>query len=449
MQWGIVRLLVLVGSSFVIASCGADPPVAADADGVSFAVSGGSGAPSNLTLTRVSPHQIDLAWQDNSSGETGFEVQRSAGATAFTRLAGTGANATSHNDANLTAGTEYCYRVRAFRTSGKQTTYSLFSNTACATTPPSAPSNANATPASSTAVDVTWLDNSATEGGFRLERSTSSAGPWAVAAQLAANTTSYRDVGRAGEQTVCYRALAFNSHGDSPPSTADCTTPPAGPTNLNAVATDQSISLTWLDNSSVEDGYDVRRSIDGVTFATVVSLPVNSTTYRDAGPATNATYWYQVQARKDAGFSDVSNVASAQAACVPSGATEDVCDNATDDDCDGLVDAADPDCPRCASYELDCTNGLDEDCDGLRDLDDPDCTPSGCGEACPSGYYCIDDVCVSHCHDGVRNGDESDIDCGGACGASCDTGDRCNGNWDCTSNSCVNRLCQPPIPNDR
>jgi len=34
-------------------------------------------APSGLTATAVSQHQINLAWADNSSDESGFKIERS------------------------------------------------------------------------------------------------------------------------------------------------------------------------------------------------------------------------------------------------------------------------------------------------------------------------------------------------------------------------------------
>ncbi len=55
---------------------------------------------------------------------------------------------------------------------------------------------------------------------------------------------------------------------------------------------------------------------------------------------------------------------------------------------------------------------------------------------CLSGI-CANNVCVSDpCLDKVRNGSESDIDCGGTCGAKCAPSKTCNSNTDCASNLC-------------
>jgi hypothetical protein len=41
------------------------------------------------------------------------------------------------------------------------------------------------------------------------------------------------------------------------------------------------------------------------------------------------------------------------------------------------------------------------------------------------------------CEDGAKNNDETDVDCGGSCAATCAEGQGCNDNDDCTSGACV------------
>ena len=134
-------------------SCDRPAPLA---PGIEAAAGGQPGptvpAPSNNSALAVSWSQINVAWRDNSSNETGFEVHRSTTGPsgAFALLATAGANATSYGNGGLAGSTQYCYEVRAFRTTGGKTTYSAFSSAACATTPavpvPSTPSAVNAAP---------------------------------------------------------------------------------------------------------------------------------------------------------------------------------------------------------------------------------------------------------------------------------------------------------------
>ena len=71
--------------------------------------------PTKLTVTVVSYNGIDLAWQDNSDGETGFMVQRRLeGSDDWVEIGTAAANATLFSDSGLEPTTTYHYRVRAF-----------------------------------------------------------------------------------------------------------------------------------------------------------------------------------------------------------------------------------------------------------------------------------------------------------------------------------------------
>ena len=87
--------------------------------------------PTRLTATAVSFSGIRLKWQDNSTNETGFEVQRrDDGSARWIEIRTTASNATSFSDTGLKPTTTYHYRVRAFNSSGA----SAFSNETSATT---------------------------------------------------------------------------------------------------------------------------------------------------------------------------------------------------------------------------------------------------------------------------------------------------------------------------
>ncbi len=71
------------------------------------------------------------------------------------------------------------------------------------------------------------------------------------------------------------------------------------------------------------------------------------------------------------------------------------------------------------------------------------------GEQCDDGNNLPGDGCDSNCqlepscNDGLSNGDETGVDCGGSC-AGCADGEPCLVNGDCSSNSCDAGLCVPP-----
>lgn len=124
--------------------------------------------------------------------------------------------------------------------------------------------------------------------------------------------------------------------------------------------------------------------------------------------------------------------------------SSEIC-NGVDDDCDGVVNNALVGVGQpciggylgicaigsvvclnnayvCASISLpaqEVCNGLDDDCDGV-----------------------IDNLAASCCeNDGIKNGVESDIDCGSACTQKCPTAKKCTQNGDCLKGICSGGLC--------
>jgi hypothetical protein len=60
----------------------------------------------------------------------------------------------------------------------------------------------------------------------------------------------------------------------------------------------------------------------------------------------------------------------------------------------------------------------------------------------PVERHLLDPYCQGHgCSDGLRDGTEVDVDCGGDC-SKCAAGQRCNGPSDCDSAVCVGGTCQ-------
>lgn len=87
-------------------------------------------APTSLAAAEDGESEIDLSWVDESTNETGFEIQRSANGSSWSALTSLPAGSTAHTDSGLAAGTTRYYRVRACNTAG----CSSWSNDADATT---------------------------------------------------------------------------------------------------------------------------------------------------------------------------------------------------------------------------------------------------------------------------------------------------------------------------
>ena len=84
-------------------------------------------APTNLTASAVGHSgQVNLSWRDNSSNETGFQVERSTNGSTFGVIATTAANVTSYRDSSGDKRQRYYYRVCAKNKTG----LSVYSNIA-------------------------------------------------------------------------------------------------------------------------------------------------------------------------------------------------------------------------------------------------------------------------------------------------------------------------------
>ncbi len=76
-------------------------------------------APGGLVLSAASPTQVNLVWQDTSTVEDGFQIERRGGSDgSFAQIAVVTSNTSTFSDASALPNTAYSYRVRAFNTSG-------------------------------------------------------------------------------------------------------------------------------------------------------------------------------------------------------------------------------------------------------------------------------------------------------------------------------------------
>lgn len=274
-------------------------------------------APTSLVATAVSATRINLTWTDNDINEAGYKVERSTDGITFTEIASSlPANTNSFSDNGLTSNTQYWYRVRCFL----GPTNSPYSNVADATTfvVLAAPTTLVATAASTTQINLTWVDNATNETGYKVERSTDGITFSEIAASLPANTSTYTDNGLLSGTLYFYRVRAFNGSINSPYSNIASAAPLVlinAPTNLVATAVSPTqINLTWVDNATNEAGYKVERSTDGTTFTEISGsgLAPNSTTFIDAPVSSNTTYYYRVRAFNGPNIhSPYSNVAQA------------------------------------------------------------------------------------------------------------------------------------------
>jgi alpha-tubulin suppressor-like RCC1 family protein/trehalose-6-phosphatase len=187
-------------------------------------------------------------------------------------------------------------------------------------TVPTAPASLWASTASSTAINLNWIDTSTNEDGFKVYRGTDSLTVTILVATLGAGTEIFSDTGLAPATTYYYKVSAFNAAGESVASNAaDATTNPppvtvpAGPSNLQATATSRSaVNLTWTDASTDETEFRIYRGFTSATVTTLVAtLGAGTETYSDTGLNDSTNYFYKVTAYNSVGESAASNIDNA------------------------------------------------------------------------------------------------------------------------------------------
>lgn len=224
--------------------------------------------------------------------------------------------------------TEYLGTNGSFNWSTRISSFKFNSCGGAPPQPPSPPSGLTAAAGSSHEIDLSWIDNSNNESGFKIERCTGdlaacTAGPFTQIAQVGANIATFADTTADAATTYTYRVRAFNAGGDSSFSnSAQALTPPettpAPPSNLTATPAKKQpnnsfVDLSWQDNSNNETNFDIERCI-GVSctdFAPLATVGANVTTYHDAPTERRTTYIYRVKARNGTLSSAYSNTASA------------------------------------------------------------------------------------------------------------------------------------------
>ena len=173
-------------------------------------------------------------------------------------------------------------------------------------------------------MSLTWAYSGTGQSGFRIERSSTGTRRFEPVAVVAGDARAFSDTGLNPGTAYYYRIRPINSGGIGPTSpvasaTTEAQPPPSAPASLAATAVNHSrIDLAWTDTSSDEAGFEIQRSGTGEEsgFATVATLPANTTSHQDSSGLTPETaYYYRVRAIKD--FSASAWTAPATATTLP------------------------------------------------------------------------------------------------------------------------------------
>jgi len=222
---------------------------------------GGASAPSNeqsttttpvapvVTATTISAERIDLVWPV-VPGATNYKIERKEGAGAYGEIDNVAvayaqnycgydyptvacpslsAVTTSYQSGGLAANTNYCYRIRAWNSTGGD---SPASAEQCSTTSAMASQNVTATAVNAFKVRIDWTalacapNPCATPQGFEIQKLVRD-GLWVTIATVGGTEASYTDNHAVDPgRKYSYRVRAYNGADRSPFGEASAVTPP-------------------------------------------------------------------------------------------------------------------------------------------------------------------------------------------------------------------------------
>lgn len=178
--------------------------------------------PAGLTVSQLSYTKVILTWNDRSSNETNFELERlGPNNPNIINTFKLNANTTTFSDEGLQMNVTYTYRIRAYNNDG----YSAYSNTVQVITPylalPAAPSMLKSKEFTEKSITIRWNDNSNNESGFIITRLEGNNPANPVTIRMNANDTVLTDQNLLPNTTYIYTVKAVNEAGNSPLSNKD------------------------------------------------------------------------------------------------------------------------------------------------------------------------------------------------------------------------------------
>jgi len=265
--------------------------------------------PSGFTNTDVDLN-IKFDWVDNSLLETGFKIERSVDAAAFEELATLAPNITTYTDEDVKDGATSIYRL-----AGVNGVYSsAYTDVITVTKALNSPTTLAIDEFTTSAITLSWVDASNNEVGYQINRSSNGGDETPIYKRLAvlgAGVTSYNDSNVVDGQEYYYKVLTLGATANSELTEAvSARTPINTPTFLRGESTANQIEVSWTDNSESETGFQIERSLDGITYAQIATVAMDETSYVDTTVSASAFYYYRVRAYTDSTNSEYSTIAS-------------------------------------------------------------------------------------------------------------------------------------------
>lgn len=267
------------------------------------------GAPSNLTLRADSKASVTLSWQDNSTAEQQFVIERKKDSGSFVNIGTVAAKNITYTDATIEADHTYAYRVLASNTMG----LSAYSNTVSIIVNNIIIPNAlTAAAVSSSQIDLAWSYPGNGKYGTVIERKTGTDGTWSILSTTPAGFYTYSDSGLSADTQYFYRVRNSMGSGITTPSYPDNDSGIGAYTRLNGLSLSGEavsggrIRLTW---SGALAGTDVviERKMASGNFSVLGTVNTSvSEWYDTTGLIPGASYIYRIKARNSSNESAYS-----------------------------------------------------------------------------------------------------------------------------------------------
>ncbi len=269
------------------------------------------------SLIHPSNHQTQLdtiitfIWNQVENAEKYF-FQLSTEPTFKTTVVNDSSTETTRKVAGLSFAKKYYWRVQVKSSKGSLGPWSELSTFATFIALPAKTQLVSATPFSNTAniIKLQWRKVvNADEYSIQLSDEPSFA---KILLSASTSDTVNNLYGTIEGQNYCWRVAASNIGGFGPWSDVWNFTIIRRPTSLKLQRSDlNEITLTWKDNSQVEDGYVIERKLSAETsFAVIDTLKGSGDKYVDKNIEQNRTYIYRIKAYKGSAESAYSSEVS-------------------------------------------------------------------------------------------------------------------------------------------
>ena len=274
--------------------------------------------PSSVEARVLGDSVVRLTWRDNSMIEDGYRVYVSTdGGTTYNLLANLGPNQTSFDDTGIFSEGERIYRVVSFKGSGESNYLNRDGEPLASCHAGiwiiNSPDSLSASQYGDGGVNLTWVDRSQIEDGYRVEYRVGGNSTWLLLAELPANSTSYLVPYMGDGEKIYFRVFAFKNtpHGRvySPSSDEVEFVPLRKPSGISVErAGAVRVRLSWSDCAG-EDGYIVERRRGTGEFVQVAILGPDVLSYEDEVDD-GYNYTYRVRQKKESWVSNPSSEVS-------------------------------------------------------------------------------------------------------------------------------------------